>query len=101
MNLKIADMAEHATHASDLLRTLANPHRLMIVCRLIEQDQCVGGLADDLGLQQALVSQHLAVLRRQRVVQATREGQAVRYRLISGPAREIVETLAANFCPRR
>jgi DNA-binding transcriptional ArsR family regulator len=74
---KAADMAGRASDASDLLRTLASPHRLMIVCRLIEGDQCVGGLAADLDLQQTLVSQHLAILRRQRVVEAKRVGQTI------------------------
>jgi DNA-binding transcriptional ArsR family regulator len=98
MQIKAADMAGRASDASDLLRTLASPHRLMIVCRLIEGDQCVGGLAADLDLQQTLVSQHLAILRRRRVVEAKRVGQNVRYRLSSGVARAVAETLAAHFC---
>lgn len=69
----------------------------MIVCRLIEGDQCGGGLAADLDLRQTLVSQHLAILRRQRVVEARREGQMTRYRLTSGVAQAITETLAAHF----
>ncbi len=91
-------MAGRASDASEFLKTLASPHRLMIVCRLIEGDQCVGGLAADLDLQPTLVSQHLAILRRQRVVEANRAGQTVRYRLSSGVARAIAETLAAHFC---
>mgnify|MGYP003538509362 FL=1 len=98
MQIQVADMAERAADASDLLRTLASPHRLMIVCRLIEGDQSVGGLAADLDLQQTLVSQHLAILRRQRLVEAKRMGQTMRYRLSSGVARAIAETLAAHFC---
>jgi len=98
MQIKAADMADRASEASDLLRTLASPHRLMIVCRLIEGDQSVGGLAADLDLQQTLVSQHLAILRRQRVVEAKRVGQTMRYRLSSGVARAIAETLAIHFC---
>ena len=98
MQIKAADMAERASDASDLLRTLASPHRLMIVCRLIEGDQSVGGLAADLDLQQTLVSQHLAILRRQRVVEAKRTGRTVRYCLSSAVARAIAETLAAHFC---
>ncbi len=58
----------------------------------------MGGLAADLDLQQTLVSQHLAILRRQRVVEARRAGQTVRYRLSSGVARAVAETLAAHFC---
>jgi DNA-binding transcriptional ArsR family regulator len=91
-------MAGRASNASDLLRTLASPHRLMIVCRLIEGDQSVGGLAADLDLQQTLVSQHLAILRRNRVVETKRVGQRVRYSLRSGVARAVAETLAAHFC---
>jgi DNA-binding transcriptional ArsR family regulator len=98
MQIHVADMAERAADASDLLRTLASPHRLMIVCRLIEGDQSVGGLAADLDLQQTLVSQHLAILRRQRVVEAKRMGQTMRYRLSSDVARAIAETLATHFC---
>lgn len=91
-------MATKAGEAGDLLRTLANPHRLMIVCRLIEGDQSVGGLAGALDLQAALVSQHLGILRRQRVVQSHRLGQSVRYRLSSAAARDVAETLVAHFC---
>jgi DNA-binding transcriptional ArsR family regulator len=101
MQIKAADMAERASDASDLLKTLASPHRLMIVCRLIEGDQSVGGLAADLDLQQTLVSQHLAILRRQRVVEAKRAGQTMYYRLSSGVARAIIETLATHFCASR
>jgi DNA-binding transcriptional ArsR family regulator len=98
MQIKAASMAERASDASDLLKTLASPHRLMIVCRLIEGDQSVGALAADLDLQQTLVSQHLAILRRQRVVEAKRMGQTMRYRLSSDVARAIAETLATHFC---
>lgn len=70
----------------------------MIVCRLIEGDQGVGGLAADLDLRRTLVSQHLAILRRQRVVKASRVGQTVRYRLNSGAARAVAETLSRHFC---
>ena len=98
MQITVANLVERVSDASELLRVLASPHRLMIVCRLIEGDQSVGGLAADLDLQQALVSQHLAILRRQRVVEAKRAGQSMRYRLSSGVARAIAETLAAHFC---
>ena len=98
MQITVANLVERASDASDLLRVLASPHRLMIVCRLIEGDQSVGGLAADLDLQQTLVSQHLAILRRQRVVEVQRVGQTMRYRLSSGVARAIAETLATHFC---
>ena len=66
---------------ADTLRTLANPHRLDILHRLAEEPSEVGRLADQLGLSQPNISQHLAVLRGSGLVEAERNGREVRYRL--------------------
>ena len=66
---------------ADVLRTLASPRRLEILHRRCGQPGEVGRLADDLGLSQPNVSQHLAVLRSAGLVEADRDGREVRYRL--------------------
>jgi len=66
---------------ADVLKTLASPRRLEILHRLAESPCEVGRLADELGLTQPNVSQHLAVLRSTGVVEAQRDGREVRYRL--------------------
>lgn len=66
---------------ADTLRTLASPRRLAILHRLAAGPCAVGALADELGLSQPNVSQHLAVLRGAGLVEAEREGREVRYRL--------------------
>ncbi len=66
---------------ADILRTLASPRRLDILHRLAAGPCEVGRLADDLGLSQPNVSQHLAILRGSGLVDADREGREVRYRL--------------------
>lgn len=66
---------------ADVLKTLASPHRLEILHRLAEGPCEVGRLAEELGLSQPNVSQHLAVLRSAGVVEAERDGREVRYRL--------------------
>ena len=91
-------MAEAAGAASDLLKTLASPHRLMIVCRLIEGEHSVGELAEALGLRASTVSQHLAVLRRERLVRARRDAQTIWYSIASEPARAVLETLFRHYC---
>lgn len=63
------------------LKTLANPRRLEIVHRLAEGPCEVGRLADELGVPQPGISQHLAVMRSVGIVEAEREGREVRYRL--------------------
>jgi ArsR family transcriptional regulator len=64
-----------------LLRALASPHRLRIVHRLGDGSCGVTELATDLGMAQATVSQHLAAMRSAGLVEATRDGRNVRYRL--------------------
>jgi ArsR family transcriptional regulator len=66
---------------AEVLKTLASPRRLEILHRLSEGPCEVGRLADELGISQPNVSQHLAVLRSSGVVEAERDGREVRYRL--------------------
>jgi ArsR family transcriptional regulator len=66
---------------AEILKTLASPRRLDILHRLSEGPVEVGRLAEELGLAQPNVSQHLAVLRAAGLVEAEREGREVRYRL--------------------
>jgi ArsR family transcriptional regulator len=78
-------MLEHRADIDDiqasLLRTLASAHRLRIIHRLGVAPCGVGELARDLGLSQATTSQHLAVMRTAGIVEAVRDGRAVRYQL--------------------
>jgi DNA-binding transcriptional ArsR family regulator len=66
---------------ADVLKTLANPHRLEIAHLLAEGPMTVGALADLLGLAQPNVSQHLALMRAAGVLDAERSGREIRYRL--------------------
>jgi ArsR family transcriptional regulator, virulence genes transcriptional regulator len=101
--MKISPLAMDAAaeQASELLKSLANRHRLMIVCQLIEGEQSVGGMADYLGIRDSTVSQHLALLRKDGVVSARRDGQTIWYSIASGPAQEILKTLYRIYCGPR
>jgi DNA-binding transcriptional ArsR family regulator len=87
-----------AEAASALLKALASPNRLMIACRLAGGEETVGALAASLGVREATVSQHLAVMRRERLVSSRREGQQVRYALRSEAARDIIKVLSRSVC---
>ncbi|MBI1238686.1 MAG: metalloregulator ArsR/SmtB family transcription factor [Alphaproteobacteria bacterium] len=84
--------------AESLLKALGNRNRLLIVCHLVEGPRSVGDLGAELGLKDPAVSQHLSVLRRDRIVVGRKEGQTVYYALAPGPAEKIVRTLHAHFC---
>ncbi len=87
-----------AEQASELLRSLANRHRLLILCQLVDGERSVGGLAEGLGVRNSTVSQHLALLRKDGLVTARRDGQTIWYSIASVPAREVIETLYRTFC---
>jgi ArsR family transcriptional regulator, virulence genes transcriptional regulator len=91
-------MAEAAERASELLKSLANRHRLLILCQLTDGERSVGDLADFLALRDSTVSQHLAMLRRDGLVAARRDGQTIWYRINSPSARRVLETLFELFC---
>lgn len=98
MKMNAEDMRAAACEASDFLKSLANPHRLMIMCQLIERARSVGELAQLLELRPATVSQHLALLRKDGLVDTRRDGQVIWYSLASVPARKILETLYVIYC---
>jgi len=91
-------MEEAADAASELLKVLANRHRLLILCQLIGQDRSVGELAQFLGIRDSTVSQHLALMRREGLVVPRRDGQTIWYSISSGPARALLETLYRVYC---
>lgn len=87
-----------AVEASELLKALANPHRLMIICQLIERERSVGELASLLRLRDSTVSQHLALLRKDGLVRPRRDGQTIWYSIKSVSARELLTTLYRIYC---
>jgi DNA-binding transcriptional ArsR family regulator len=98
MKIKLADMFAAADDASLLLKALANRHRLIIVCQLIERERSVGELAALLNIRDSTVSQHLALLRKDGLVTARRDGQTIWYSIGSPQARELVRTLYRVYC---
>jgi len=67
--------------AAELLRALANPHRIAIVLELARGDRFVHELVEVLGVAQPLVSQHLRVLKDVDLVVGHRRGREVAYGL--------------------
>ncbi len=76
------------TMQAEICKTLADPKRLMIVHELRGGELPVGEIGTRLGIPQANISQHLAILRKHGVVLTRREGTSVFYRLASGKIAE-------------
>ena len=93
-----AAMRAHASEAAQLLKALGNEKRLMILCLLAEGECSVGELNALLELSQSALSQHLAILRDERLVLTRREAQSVFYSLMPGPAFVLIHTLHDIYC---
>jgi DNA-binding transcriptional ArsR family regulator len=98
MKMNVDAMAAAADSASGLLKSLANRHRLLIVCQLIDGERSVGDLAELLGLRDSTVSQHLALLRKDGLVSARRDAQTIYYSIASDAAREVLGALYRVYC---
>jgi DNA-binding transcriptional ArsR family regulator len=98
MKIHPDQMHASASAAEELLKAMANRHRLMILCQLLESERSVGDLASLLDLRDSTVSQHLALLRKDGLVSTRRDGQTIFYSIDSEPARRMIETLYQVFC---
>ena len=96
--MNIQEMENSAYAASEMLKALANEHRLMMLCQLADGEKSVGELTRLVGLAQPAMSQHLARLRRDGLVGTRREGQTVWYSLLSDEAGKVIELLYDIYC---
>jgi DNA-binding transcriptional ArsR family regulator len=93
-----ADMEANAVAACTLLKSMANESRLMILCQLASGEKSVGDLLDIVPLSQSAMSQHLALLRRERLVRTRRAAQTIYYSLISDEVMAVMATLYTLYC---
>ena len=92
------ELGAHAETAAALLRAMSSKARLLVLCNLVEGERSVGELQRIVGLSQSALSQHLAVLRRSKLVETRRESQTIYYRLAGGAASAVLETLHGLYC---
>jgi DNA-binding transcriptional ArsR family regulator len=97
---QVARLRGSAVRVTDLLKAMANPSRLMILCQLAEGEKSVGEMESVVGLSQSALSQHLAVLRRKGIVATRREAQSIFYTLASKEVEEIMASLYRVFCAK-
>lgn len=97
-DLELKEMQLAAGKACRLMKTLANPDRLMLLCQLSQGEKRVGELEEILGIVQPTLSQQLTVLRDEALVTTRREGKNIYYQLSSSQALAIIEVMYAQFC---
>jgi len=93
-------MRGKATQASDFLKTLANPDRLLLLCQLSQSEMCVSELETAVGIKQPTLSQQLTVLRSVNLVNTRRDGKQIYYSISSQEALAIMQLLYDQFCKK-
>lgn len=95
----LAGFEEKATEAAQMLKSLSNEKRLMILCKLLEHgEMSVNALIGHVGLSQSALSQHLARMREEKIVDTRRDAQQIFYRVADPRVRDILATLKNTFC---
>ena len=77
----LIEMRKNAQEAAALLKAISHESRLMILCLLTQRELSVSELAEYSNLSQSAFSQHLSVLRKEKLVTTRKESQIVYYQL--------------------
>lgn len=97
-NNQFTELEENASRAVVLLKMLANKHRLILLCILQTGEKSVSQLNELVPIPQSTLSQHLAFLRREKVVETRRDAQTIYYRLLDKNVIPIIDVLYELYC---
>ena len=92
------EMAGHSEEAAALLKSLAHPARLLVLCRLVEGEATVTALQSEGSLSMSALSQHLAKMRDEGIVATRRESQTIWYRIADPRIEQLFATLYELYC---
>lgn len=89
-----------AAQAVAALKVLANQERMLLLCQLSQGELCVSDLEEQLQIRQPTLSQQLAVLRNEGVVDTRREGKNIYYSVADPALLDILAVLYRLYCPK-
>ncbi len=95
---EIDEVIRNAKSATDFMKALAHEGRLMILCHLVTGEKSVTELENLLSSRQAAVSQQLARLRLEGLVNSRRDGKTIFYSLGDPKAAQMIELVYDMFC---
>lgn len=96
--MNLAEMQSNAIEAAELLKVMAHPERLMVICQLTQGELGAGALQSGSALSQSAFSQHLTVLRKHKLIKARKESQQVFYSLADPRVETLIKSLHSVFC---
>jgi DNA-binding transcriptional ArsR family regulator len=94
----IQALRDSASKACNLLKSMANEDRLLILCQLSQGERNVGEIEAATNIAQPTLSQQLTKLREEGLVSTRRDGKYIYYALASDAAIQIMHTLYSLYC---
>lgn len=98
--IDITLLRQAAGQAVGALKVLANEDRLLLLCQLSQGEMSVGDLEEVLGIHQPTLSQQLAVLRAEGVVDTRRDGKRIFYSVADARLLQVLAVLYDLYCPK-
>ena len=92
------ELHQNCVMTAQILKALAHPHRLQILCHIADQDRTVGELEKLCGASQSAVSQFLGRMKCEGLVSSKKEGQFVSYRIADPRIVKTIQALQKIYC---
>ncbi len=91
-------MKTKAKEVANLLKVMANENRLLILCELAKEPMSVSALLDKLQITQSGISQHLAILKANGILDYDKKAQTIVYSIKDERIYKLMETLRELYC---
>lgn len=98
MNKKNIPNSDQCETVSEVLKALAHPQRLLILCHLADSPKSVGELEELSGASQSQVSQFLGKMKAQGLVNAERDAHFVNYDIADPRIKKLILSLYKIYC---
>jgi ArsR family transcriptional regulator len=96
--LSFHDLTKNCQSTAKVLKALAHPHRLQLLCHMADGDKTVGELEELCGASQSAVSQFLGRMKSKGLITSHKEGQFVRYEISDPRILKTIKALQEIYC---
>lgn len=94
----LSELKQKSEGVSALLKQLAHPQRLLILCSMAEGEKSVGEIEEICGASQSAVSQFLKGMRLEGLIDSRRNGKQIYYSIVDKRVLKLIKSLYQIFC---
>ena len=98
MSCKLINKNADIQTASQALKAMSNPLRLKILCVLGDGEMSVLDIVDKVGSSQSNISQHIEILRGQKILSSSRDGNKILCRVDNDEVLTLITGIQEAFC---